>query len=320
MKFNKLFAYAVAALALTACTDGDSIDETQMLGKTINSNSGVVVNMQDAQMTVGENKSTFNVPIEVTGETNGKIVVTVAVKPGTANPNDPEHPTLPATDGVEYTVTSKTINIPAGETIGYVEVANIWEQGVINDDHVFDMYIVSAAGATVGNQKQTEVTIENVDDAYTMMAGAWTFTGTNAFGGAEEKFDITMKCLDADDPYYGTELDAFGLKGLNYVYLPFNFAYDKETNTITMSVYTGSFATISIINFTGLGQCIVASSTSGSGFGEDTPVTVSDDWNHLTVPEGSLFRLAVMPYPALNQILGTWDGWYDYKLDRKGAQ
>lgn len=264
MKLNKIFAIALAALTLTACSDDDN---NNFLGG-VNTASGVTVEMGNSQFATQENEEYFYVPIAVNGETNGKVVVTVEIRQATLG-TDQEA----AVEGTHYVVTSKTVNIAAGETTGFIEIANNWEKGVINNDRLFDITIVKAQGATIGAQSTCTVNIENVDDAYTMMAGTWKLTCKDQTG-AEQEWTIDMQTLPAGDEYYGTELDAFGFRGLSYIYLPFSFEYDMDTEEITMTLMTGSFCTTSIINFTGLGQCVVVGSSSyPNGFGADIPCT-----------------------------------------------
>ena len=305
MKLNKIFAIALAALTLTACSDDD---DNNFLGD-VNTATGVTVEMGNSHFDALESQPTFYVPIAVNGETNGKVVVTVEVREAVLG-EDQEA----AIEDTHYIITSKTINIAEGETTGLLEITNNWETGVINNDRLFDITIVKAEGATIGSQATCTVNINNVDDAYTMMAGPWTLTCTDQTG-AEQQWTIDMQTLPADDDYYGIELDAFGFRGLNYVYLPFSFDYDVETEEITMTLMTGSFCTTSIINFSGLGQCIVAGSSAyPNGFGADIPCKA--DFNKIEVEPNTPFTLAVMPYPALNEILGGWGRYTNIKLTR----
>lgn len=312
MKLNKIFAVALAALTMTACSDDDKLE--------LNTASGVTVAMEDATFTIGENVDIFNVPIEVTGEANGIITVTVQVKEGPANPDDPEHPTQPAKEDVNYIITSKTVNIPAGDKTFGIEIRNNWEQGVINDDYVFELTIVDVKGATLGAQKSTVVTIENVDDAYTMMCGKWTFTGEHLFNPVGmQTYTLTMKTPDPveEAQYYGHELYAFGIRGQDFLYIPFTFAYDEDTEEISMELIAGDLCTTSLVNFTGLGSCALVAATEYnlSGFGENVPVTVPD-FDHIVFDPTTEFFLAVMPYPALNSIEGYWGGWSNMTLER----
>lgn len=304
MKLNKIFAIALAALTMTACSDDD---DHNFLGG-VNTASGVTVEMGSANFDTQENISTFYVPIAVHGETNGKVTVTVEIREAVLG-EDQEA----AIEDVHYIITSKKINIAEGETTGLLEINNNWEQGVINNDRLFDITIVKVEGATIGAQSTCTVNIQNVDDAYTMMAGTWTLTCTD-HTGTDQTWTIDMQTLPAGDEYYGTELDAFGFRGLNYIYLPFSFEYDVETEEITMTLMTGSFCTTSIINFKDLGQCIVAGSSAyPNGFGADIPCTA--DFNSITV-DPVPFTLAVMPYPALDEILGGWGRYTNIKLTR----
>lgn len=306
MKFYKYLAFAaLATISLTACEDNNVEDYPNFLG-AVNSASGVTVDL-DPTFSFNENQKMVYVPVNVTGTANGKIVVTVEVKEAGENP---------AKVGENYNITSRTINIPEGETVGYVEVTPVWEEGVINDDRNFTMTITKVEGATVGGNATCECTIVNVDDAYTMMAGSWTFTAIDRTTGQEMSQVLTMKTLDADSEYYGTELDAFGLKGLNYIYIPFAFEYDAASGEIDLQLMAGTFATTSLINFTGLGQCIVASSTDYPNSLGDNVLLQVVDYDEIIFPEDAAFTLAVMPYPALNEIYGHWGSWTKMHMTR----
>lgn len=304
MKLTKIFAIALAAFSMAACSDNDE----NFLGG-VNTAGGVTVEMGSATFDTQENEEFFYVPVAVNGATNGKVVVTVEIREAVLGADQEA-----AIEGEHYVVTSKTINIAEGETTGLLEISNNWESGVINNDRLFDISIVKAEGATIGSQATCTVNIQNVDDAYTMMAGRWTLTCTDQTG-AEVQWAIDMQTLPAGDENYGTELDAFGVRGLNYIYFPFSFEYDVDTEEITMTLMTGSFCTSSLINFTGLGQCIVAGSSAyPNGFGADIPCTA--DFNTITVEPNTPFTLAVMPYPALDEILGFWGRYTNIKLTR----
>lgn len=307
MKLYKYFAFALAMLSLSACDDNKVEDYPGFLG-AVNTASDVTVDL-DPTFSFNENQTMVYVPVNVSGTTNGKIVVTVEVKEAVENP---------AKEVENYNITSKTINIPEGEATGYVEITPVWEQGVINDDRKFSMTITKVEGATVGNAN-CDLTIVNVDDAYTMMAGSWTLTATEVLAGNvlgnEVTMVLNMKTLEPNSEHYGTELDAFNLKGLSYLYIPFAFNYDEASKEISLELMAGSFATTGIINFTGIGECIVASSTAFPDLGDNVPLELVG-YDEIIFPEDLTFTLAVMPYPALNQILGSWGKWTKMHMTR----
>lgn len=71
MKLNKIFAIALAALTLTACSDDDDVNSAactvSMQEQTINASEDMVADIY------------YYVPIQVTGDSNGPIRVTVEV-------------------------------------------------------------------------------------------------------------------------------------------------------------------------------------------------------------------------------------------------
>lgn len=328
MKINKIIAIALAAFTMTACSDDDD--------SGYNTASGVTVEMAQATFNVKENVDLFNVPFNVSGNANGMVTVTIEVKEGPANPDDSEHPTIPAKKDEDYIITSYTINVPAGENVGYIEIRNNWEQGYINDDKVFTITITDVKGAAVGNPSSCVVTLENVDDAYTMMLGRWEFTGRYLFNGAAPVDEKCILSIQTPDPVteaedYGSILYAYGLRGRDALYMTFSFEFDNETQTANMSVITATFASTSLFNFgfgtTPDGETIygipAASSEYARGvlaWGDDIPVTVSPELNEITFQPESEFYLMILPYlqsqGALMQNMGYFGGWDQMHLKK----
>ncbi len=311
MKAIKYFAIALATLSLSACSDDNNAEDYDSFLGAVNTASGVTVEM-DPTFTINENVSIFKVPVKVNGTTNGKVVVTVGV---TAGPSSEANETEDAVEGVNYVLTSATINIPEGSDVGYFECTNVWEQGVINYDRVFTMTITDVKGATIGSQKDCVVTIANIDDAYTMMLGTWKFTGYNVFEGETEEYTMTMTALESDDPDYGSRFECFGFYG-SYVFMPLSFDYDVDTETITVKVLSGEFASWYTWTVSST-SCIMITNTSTSktGFGADEE-TVATFNSIKPVNENAYFMIDFMPYPAMNSILGYYDGWTNYELSR----
>ena len=313
MKLNKIYAVALAVLAMTSCDDNNVEDYPEFLG-AVNTASGVTVSMPTA-LNCNENEAIVSVPVTVAGETNGKLVVTVEVKEVATLPAETEA----AVVGQHFNVTSYTINIPAGATEGAIEMTPVWETGVINDDRVFEMSIKSVEGATVENANCV-VTIANVDDPYTALYGKWNFKADAS--NTTKEFVLTIGGPDpADTEYYGKELYAYGLRNYEFVFLPLNFEYDAEAGQPVLSIQVGTFATTSLINFSGIGSCVVVgASDQKAPFGEDIPMTYTNDGTTETIKMTDMTKqwsLAVMPYPALDQIPGWWGTWQGISLSRK---
>ena len=126
---------ACSALLVTACSNDDDW----------NTDGNVTVEMKNATMKVKENAGMFYVPVEVTGEANGPIRVTVDVTEASVSP---------AVEDEHYILTTKTLNIPAGETEVSLEFVPTNDME-INDDRVFTVTIVSVEGAKLGEIKST---------------------------------------------------------------------------------------------------------------------------------------------------------------------
>lgn len=236
MKLNKIFAVALAVLAMTSCDDNNAEDYPNFLG-SVNTASGVTVSMPTT-FSVNENEIPAFIPVTVTGDANGKVVVTVQVKELTQTPEGTE----PAKYGEHFNLTSYTVNIPAGESQGFIEMTPVWETGVINDDRVFELTLVSAQGATVSNAN-CQVTIVNVDDPYTSMCGTWTLRGVDRDGKAVSyRLNVTTVAADSED--YGHVLYGFGIFGESDYLLPLvNFEYDEINGTGTCEIGYGYMMT-----------------------------------------------------------------------------
>lgn len=297
MKLNKIFAIALAALTLTACSDDDDAD--------VNSKAGVSVSMLDPTLTVGENSEYFNVPLQVTGETNGQVIVTLEVKAGPADPNNATNPTIPAEEGTHYYVTSKTIHIPAGEVNFGVEVRNEWVKGLIDEDKVFTISIVKAQGATVGAVKDCVVTIANVDDAYTAMLGTWTLTANDWYDDPVTD-NLSFETPDPADEDYGSLLMGYGLFGYSFLYIPMTYDYNKATSTVEMTIPVHADACDALLNFGSYVGYIVTASSAPSLWGTDIPLTVSEDMDEITAaPNSTLFLMTI------NNATGSVQGYFD---------
>lgn len=313
MKLNKLCAVAFASLALTACSDYKDMEYPDFLG-SVNTAAGVTVSLPST-LSVYENQTVFNVPVEVTGETNGKVVVNVQVKEITVDGTEPAKPVE------NFNITSTTVNIPAGEAKGSIECTNVWEQGVINKDRTFEITILSAEGATVSSQKTCIVTIVNSDDAYTMLLGQWKMSAETLFEpGGPVEYNLTMKTPDPTDEYYGKELYLFGLLNYDFLYVPLSYSFDEETGKVSLAIMPGEFATTSTVKFNGIGDCVLVSQNAylpqQMKFGEPIELTLNEEKTEITAPEDAEFFLSILPYPALNSNLGYLDGWNKIKFTR----
>lgn len=321
MKLKNIFAVALAVATLTSCDNDSAEDYPTFLGG-VNSAAGVTVSLP-TEFTANENEMPFQIPVTVSGQANGKVTVTVQSKQLTQVPEGLE----PAIEKDHYIFTSYTVNIPAGETTGYFEVMPVWVQGELNDDRVFELSIVKVEGASVANA-DCQVTIANVDDPFTAMFGKWKFTGTPVYEGSGSEYTLTVSGPSTDSEYYGHELYAYGLVGRSYVFLPLNFEYDTETGDKTLSIQVATFATDALMNFGGLGYCVLlgveGTGSVAAGFGSDIPMTYTlgeDGSETIEMTDmNQVWRFGVAPYDtetgAVGSLAGFWNGWRGIKLER----
>lgn len=235
MKFNKLYAIALAALTLTACSDDDD--------NGLNTTSGVTVQMQQSTMSVSEDMQQnvyYKVPVVVTGEANGPVEIVVEVQ-GTGN--------SPATEGEHYLITDKTITIDADTKIGYVEFYPTGDN-VINDDRQFVVTITSAKGATVGTQSTCVVTLVDnegmIPRAYEAVLGQWKLEGSMPL-------TLTIDGFDEGDDEYGKKVFISGWLGYSWVVTEGNFGFDASTMQASIEMPLGQIVATDV-SFTGLGS------------------------------------------------------------------
>lgn len=222
MKLYKYLLISLAALCFTACSDDDN---------DWNTAAGVTVSMKEAQMDVIESMGIFGVPIEVTGNPNGPVQVTVEVA---------ENGVGPAMENVHYIVTSKTINISASEKVGQVEIETIddWD---INDPRSFTVTIKNVEGASVGSIGTTTVNLIDEDDQpYNLMRGTWILTGYDADNNPVE-LPISIETPKPGTNEYGKKLYAYGVGPSGACWIPFKFKYNEVDQSCTVSIPLNSF-------------------------------------------------------------------------------
>ena len=181
-----------------------------------NSAADVTVSMKNPTMVIKENMGLTNVPIEVKGKTNGNVYVTLAVKEVGSNP---------AKEDVHYYITDKTISI--SDSIGYVEVEPVDDDG-INADRTFEITIVEAKGAEIGNAT-TQVSLKDNDSQiYEKLQGKWKLTGVSRQGAPMESVVKIIGASDEEDGDYNNTLELTGM-AVNASSARLSFHYDEKT-------------------------------------------------------------------------------------------
>ncbi len=316
MKLNKIAAIALAAVAMTACSDDDS--------NKLNSVAGVTVDMKSATYSVRENAKIFNVPFTVTGETNGDVIVYFET---TENSTEGDA----AIENENYIVTSYRIIVPAGSTSGSVEVCAVDNKDE-NDSRFFNMTITNVEGATVGSLATTVVEIrDNDQDPYDKLCGeGWHITGLTMFSNTPD-LDVAAEMVapdinDPDDaPYYGHELYLhFTYSGAD-MFITLSYEYDEINDEMSISIVPGNFACYSVFNFNGgafQGVLVGCTAYDPNGYmGEDEPMTITIESGKVVemVPENQSaeWYLGILNYPGFNQFMGYLNGWSDIVITRK---
>lgn len=181
-----------------------------------NSAADVTVSMKNPTMVIKENMGLTNVPIEVKGKTNGNVYVTLAVKEVGSNP---------AKEDVHYYITDKTISI--SDSIGYVEVEPV-DDDEINADRTFEITIVEAKGAEIGNAT-TQVSLKDNDSQiYEKLQGKWKLTGVSRQGAPMESVVKIIGASDEKDGDYNNTLYLTGM-AVSSSSARLSFHYDEKT-------------------------------------------------------------------------------------------
>lgn len=221
MKLNKIFAIALATLTLTACSDDD--DNMNTASCTVNMKDQVVNASEDMVQDVY-----YYVPIEVTGNANGPIRVTVEVS---------QTGTTPATEGEHYVITEKTITIPAGQKVGQIEFHPTGDTD-INEDRQFLMTIVSAEGATVGQNRTTIVNL--LDDDHSLPPAYAAIEGIYACNGDGKAFNLGIATYPEGDDKYLKKAIIYGWQGYADMEVECSFSYDVASGRVRLNIPIGT--------------------------------------------------------------------------------
>lgn len=207
MKYIKLLMLLAVVTFFGACSSDDD---------SWNSAADVTVSMKNPTMVIKENMGLTNVPIEVKGKTNGNVYVTLAVKEVGSNP---------AKEDVHYYITDKTISI--SDSIGYVEVEPV-DDDEINADRTFEITIVEAKGAKIGNAT-TQVSLKDNDSQiYEKLQGKWKLTGVSRQGAPMESVVKIIGASDEEDGDYNNTLYLTGM-AVSSSSARLSFHFDEDT-------------------------------------------------------------------------------------------
>lgn len=217
MKLNRIFAIALAALTMTACSDDD---DTQY-----NTASDVTVNMETATMEIPEdNSGMINVPIKVSGKANGMIKVTVELQKTGNNP---------AESDVHYIATSDYVYIPEGQDVGNFEFHATGDDE-INADRQFAIKIVSVEGAKIGSETTTLVTLVDDDhlipNALNRLKGQWITSITKG------QYLVKIEALPENDPKHNKQIKISGFGGDPELSFLCNFKVNAITERVSLTI------------------------------------------------------------------------------------
>lgn len=217
-----------------------------------NSAADVTVSMKNPTMVIKENMGLTNVPIEVKGKTNGNVYVTLAVKEVGSNP---------AKEDVHYYITDKTISI--SDSIGYVEVEPV-DDDEINTDRTFEITIVEAKGAKIGNAT-TQVSLKDNDSQiYEKLQGKWKLTGVSRQGTPMES---VVKIIGASDEKDGDYNHTLYLTGMAVSSSSARLSFDEKNKVIAFD-NLGKYNFIEGYDFTKdlniMGNIVLSNLSNGS--------------------------------------------------------
>lgn len=215
MKYLKIFAIMLGAFAFASCSDKEEKHD-------INTAADVTVSMANATVKFKENKGLVNVPVKVTGTSNGYITVTCVVEEASDNP---------AMEDVHYLITSKTVTIEPEAESAYFEFSLV-DDKEMNESRFFTVTLVSADGAKIGDPKQTLVELQDNDSKpYERIGGEWQIVTTGGIKGT-----AVFVGADEGEPGYNEYYMVEGLTGENgQIKATFSYASDTKTATLTFT-------------------------------------------------------------------------------------
>ena len=226
MKYIKLLAFLLGAVALTSCLEKDKKPD-------YNTNPDIKVFMAKEEVTYKENQGIVKVPVALSGETNGYVTVECTVK---------EYSENPAMEDVHYILTSKSLTFDVAEKEGSFELKLIDDDEPSETPRQFIITLVSAQGATVGAPKETIVIIKDNDsNPYERLAGEWNVPCYN-WNGSSQNVKIKIATPEDDDPDFGYVYDIYGViypGNLEEYPIRANVKVNEAENTSTITVKYG---------------------------------------------------------------------------------
>lgn len=284
MKLNKIFTIALAAVALTACSSDEDY----------NTSSATVV-MEKTTMEVSEDLMVgvyYKVPVQVIGETNGPVKVTVDVD---------RVGETPAVEDEHYLVTSKTIVIPKGENIGYIEFYPTGDE-IINEDRLFSMTITAAEGATIGEQNTCVISLLDNDyilpEKYEEIQGSWSLTATSDYDNTPLEFsDMEVWGLEEGETGYLKTLYFSGWEDYSFLVAQSSFSYDVA-NESCMFVFLYGQTMADDVNFGSfVGRVVMGTGYYDEGWNVSTSGSISATSN------STLDRIEFDPDGAIMEVI-----------------
>lgn len=223
MKLFKIFAIAIAALSVTACSDDDSKWNTE---------ADATVEMGEATFSTKEGRGMVKIPLVVKGERNGNVKVTLDVQSDFENP---------AKEDQNLYLTTKTIVIFPEDNTYDVEVTIVDDKDM-NDARFCNVVIASVEGATIGAQSYTTIEIKDNDsEPYDRLAGEWMLKTAQISDNGDAAYSqqlINLESYDEGEPGYNKY---YKVKGLvsgapELVYRAyFNYDVESETGELTLA-------------------------------------------------------------------------------------
>ena len=114
----------------------------------------------------------------------------------------------PAKEDVHYYITDKTINI--SDSTAHIEVEPVDDED-INEDRTFEITIVSAKGAKIGNATTMVSLKDNDANIYEKLQGKWVLTGVSYTG---ETMTSVVKIIGASNEDEGDYNNTLYLTGM----------------------------------------------------------------------------------------------------------
>ncbi|MCD8032638.1 MAG: hypothetical protein LUF85_17905 [Bacteroides sp.] len=192
MKYNKFLLLTCLSLLMIACSDDDEKTNT----------TSATIQFEERELEIKESANLVQIPLVITGETNGTIQIKVTMKENSSNFKLDE----------DIIITSEYITVPAGvETVNF-ETRLIVENIEMEMGRYITFEIEEVKGATKGANTTCTLNIEENN----LLEGTYTMSGYNVFDMATTQMTVKIEAVEGSDDKLKVDFGYGGTATMEY--------------------------------------------------------------------------------------------------------